>query len=89
MTYYETANGKINAIEFASEKPTSDTVLCIHGFCCDARVFTYVGRKLSSTGYNVVSIDLPGHNMSDGEKGDLDFDACIKSIHQIVTRLKK
>lgn len=88
MTFYETASGKINAIEFASEKPASDTLLCIHGFCCDARVFTYVGRKLSSAGYNVVSIDLPGHNMSDGEKGDLDFDACIKSLHQIVTQLK-
>jgi pimeloyl-ACP methyl ester carboxylesterase len=89
VTFYETASGKINAIEFASEKPNSDTLLCIHGVCCDARLFTYVGRKQSSAGYNVVSIDLPGHNMSDGEKGDLDFDVCIKSIHQIVTRLKK
>jgi pimeloyl-ACP methyl ester carboxylesterase len=90
VTFYYTASGKINAIEFTSEKPNSDTLLCVHGFCCDARVFTYVGRKLlSSTGYNVVSIDLPGHNMSDGKKGDLDFGACIKSIHQIVTQLKK
>ena len=89
MTFYETASGKINAIEFTSEKPTSDTLLCIHGFCCDARLFTYVGKRLSSAGYNVVSIDLPGHNMSDGQKGDLDFDACIKSLHQIVTQLKK
>ena len=89
MTFYHTASGKINAIEFTSENPNSDTLLCIHGFCCDARVFTYVGRKLSSTGYNIVSIDLPGHNKSDGKKGDLDFGACIKSIHQIVTQLKK
>jgi pimeloyl-ACP methyl ester carboxylesterase len=90
VTFYETASGKINAIEFASEKPASDTtLLCIHGLCCDARVFRYVGSKLSSAGYNVVSIDLPGHNMSDGDKGDLDFDACIKSIHQIVMQLKK
>jgi pimeloyl-ACP methyl ester carboxylesterase len=88
-TFYETASGKINAIEFASQKPTSNTLLCIHGFCCDARLFTYAGRKLSSAGYNVVSIDLPGHSMSDGERGDLDFDACIKSIHQIITQLKK
>jgi pimeloyl-ACP methyl ester carboxylesterase len=89
VTFYETASGKINAIEFASEKSTSVTLLCIHGFCCDARLFTYVGRKIASAGYNVVSIDLPGHNMSDGKKGDIDFDACIKSIHQIVTQLKK
>jgi pimeloyl-ACP methyl ester carboxylesterase len=89
VIFYETASGKINAIEFASKKPDSDTLLCIHGLCCDARVFTYVGRKLSREGYNVVSIDLPGHAMSDGKMGDLDFDACIRSIHQIVTQLKK
>lgn len=89
MVFYETASGKINAIEFASKKPHADTLLCIHGLCCDARVFAYTGQKLSSAGYNVVSIDLPGHNFSDGEKGDLDFDTCIKSIHQIVTQLKR
>ena len=89
MIFYDTASGKINAIEFASEKPHADTLLCIHGLCCDARVFAYVGQKLSGAGYNVVSIDLPGHNFSDGEKGDLDFDTCIKSIHQIVTQLKR
>ena len=89
MTFYETASGRINAIEFASESPASDTLLCIHGLCCDARLFTYVGSKLSSAGYNVVSIDLPGHGMSEGKRGDLDFDACIQSIHEIVTQLKK
>jgi alpha-beta hydrolase superfamily lysophospholipase len=89
MIFYETASGKINAIEFASKEPRADTLLCIHGLCCDARIFAYIGQKLSSEGYNVVSIDLPGHNSSDGEKGDLDFDTCIKSIHQIVTQLKR
>jgi alpha-beta hydrolase superfamily lysophospholipase len=89
VIFYKTASGRINAIEFASKKPASDTLLCIHGLCCDARVFTYAGSKLSSAGYNVVSIDLPGHSMSHGKRGDLDFDACIKSIHQIVTQLKK
>lgn len=89
MTFYETASGRINAIEFASQKPNSDTLLCIHGFICDARIFTYIGNKLSLENYNVVSIDLPGHGMSDGKEGDLDFDACIKSIHQIVQQLKE
>ena len=89
MTFYETASGRINAIEFASKKPASDTLLCIHGFFCDARIFTHIGSKLSIEGYNVISIDLPGHGMSDGKPGDLDFDTCIKSIHQIVEQLKK
>jgi pimeloyl-ACP methyl ester carboxylesterase len=90
VTFYKTASGRINAIEFASKKPASDTLLCIHGIFCDARIFADIGSKLSIEGYNVVSIDLPGHGMSsDGKAGDLDFDACIKSIHQIVEQLKK
>jgi acylglycerol lipase len=89
LNFHNTPSGMINAIEFRSEKPASDTLLCIHGFCCDARVFTYAGNKLSSVGYNVVNIDLPGHGMSDGKKGDLNFESCIRSIHQIITQLKK
>ena len=89
MTFYETASGRINAIEFASKRPSGDTILCIHGFFCDARIFVHIGSKLSIEGYNVISIDLPGHGKSDGKRGDLDFDACIKSIHQIVEQLKK
>ncbi len=89
MTFYETASGKINVIETLSKEPKNDTVLCIHGLCCDARIFTYIGIKLSEAGYNVASMDLPGHGRSDGEKGDLDFDMCIKSIDQIVRDLKK
>jgi pimeloyl-ACP methyl ester carboxylesterase len=89
VSFYHTASGRINAIEFESGKAASDTLLCIHGFFSDARIFTYIGSKLSNGGYNVVSIDLPGHGMSDGKAGIIDFDVCIKSIHQIVEQLKK
>jgi alpha-beta hydrolase superfamily lysophospholipase len=88
MTYYQTASGKINAIEFMSPN-SRGTVLCIHGAPSDARIFTYVGTKLSGLGYNVVSIDLPGHGKSEGPRGDLDFAACLRSINQIVTEIKK
>jgi pimeloyl-ACP methyl ester carboxylesterase len=88
LIFFETASGRINAIEFASKKPGSDTLLCIHGFLSDARIFAYIGSKLSIENYNVVSIDLPGHGMSDGKVGELDFDTCVESIHQIVQQLK-
>ena len=88
-TFYQTSSGRINAIKFESGKPASDTLLCIHGFFCDARIFTYIGTKLSIEGYNIVSIDLPGHGMSDGKTGEIDFNLCIKSIHQIVEQLKR
>jgi pimeloyl-ACP methyl ester carboxylesterase len=89
LTFYETASGKINAIEFGSQKPNGETLLCIHGFFCDARIFSYMGSKLSVEGYTVISIDLPGHGRSDGKAGDLDFGLSIMSIHQIVDQLKK
>jgi pimeloyl-ACP methyl ester carboxylesterase len=87
--FYETASGKINVLEILSSNPKSDAILCIHGFPCDARIFTYAGAKLSEAGYNVYSIDLPGHGKSSGQKGDVDFETCIKSINQIVADLKK
>lgn len=87
--YYQTASGKISVIEFPSQDPKNDTILCIHGIPSDARIFTYVGTKLSQAGYNVLSMDLPGHGESEGPRGDLDFEKCLQSINQIVTDLKR
>lgn len=89
MTFYQTAHGKINVIEFPSQKPSNYTILCIHGSPSDARVFTYVGKMLSQAGYDVASMDLPGHGGSDGPRGDLDFARCLQAIDQIVSELKK
>lgn len=88
MTYYQTASGKINVIEFPSQNPGNDTILCIHGLPSNAKIFTYAGEMLSQAGYNVLSIDLPGHGKSEGARGDLDFEKCLLSINQIVTDLK-
>jgi alpha-beta hydrolase superfamily lysophospholipase len=89
MTSYQTASGRINVIEFLSSKPVNDTILCIHGTPSDARIFNYVGAKLSQAGYNVMSMDLPGHGSSEGQRGDLDFEKCLQSINQIVVDIKK
>lgn len=89
MVFFDTVSGRINVIENLSAKPGSDAVLCIHGFPCDARIFAYAGTKLSQAGYDVYSMDLPGHGKSDGPKGDLDFEACLKSINEITIKLKK
>lgn len=89
MTFYQTVHGKINVIDFPSQKPSEYTVLCIHGSPSDARVFTYMGTLLSQSGYEVASMDLPGHGGSDGPRGDLDFLRCLQAIDQIVAELKK
>ena len=89
MVFYETISGKINLVEMPSAEPTSDAIICIHGFPCDSRIFSYAGKKLAQAGYNIYSMDLPGHGKSDGKKGDLDFEACLKSMNQIILDLKK
>ncbi len=89
MIFYQTVHGKINVIEFNSQKPSNYTILCIHGSPSDARVFSYVGKVLSRSGYNVASMDLPGHGGSEGQKGDIDFQKCLQAIDQIVVELKK
>jgi alpha-beta hydrolase superfamily lysophospholipase len=89
LVFFETVSGRINVIETLSANPNGDAVLCIHGFPCDARIFSYTGDKLSQAGYNIFSMDLPGHGKSDGQRGDLDFAACLKSMNQIITELRK
>lgn len=89
MVFYNTVSGKINVIEIPSAKPNSQVVLCIHGICCDARIFAYAGLKLSQAGYDIHNMDLPGYGESEGKRGDLDFDVCLKSVDKIVSELRK
>ena len=87
-----TGRGNINLIHFSSGhvnyNNNSKTILCIHGSYSDARIFSYVGAQLSEDGFNVYSMDLPGHGKSDGIKGDLNFDDCLSSINEIVTKIR-
>ncbi len=87
--FYETASGRINVIEIPGVGSKGDAVLCIHGFCCSAAIFEYAGKILSQAGYDMYSIDLPGHGGSSGTRGDLDFKVCLQSINQIVSEIKK
>src|SRR5215210_6332059 len=63
---------RVNAIEFESgSMPMTHCSVYIWIFLRCA-IFTHIGIKLSIDGYNVVSIDLPGHGMSDGKGGEID-----------------
>ena len=49
---------------FDAAKPT---VVLIHGVLCDHSVWVWQARYLANHGFNVLSIDLPGHSRSGGE----------------------
>ena len=79
----------MNVTQTRSIRGTGRAVLCIHGFCCDSRIFNYAADKLKDAGYDVHCIDLPGHGMSEGCKGDLDFEESLKSIGNIISEIRK
>ncbi len=89
MTFFDTPSGRINVTELPASKASGRSVLCIHGFCCDARVFSYAANRLAEAGYDVYGMDLPGHGMSAGPRGDMDFGACLRSINLLVSEIRK
>lgn len=46
--------------------PAQPTVVLIHGVLCDHSVWVWQARYLANHGFNVLSIDLPGHERSGG-----------------------
>jgi acylglycerol lipase len=85
-----TSQGKINALFYPSAEKKNSVeckVLCLHGFCCDARIFQYLGRALSKSGIDTYAIDLFGHGKSDGKRGDPDFNNTLKGIDEILSQI--
>jgi alpha-beta hydrolase superfamily lysophospholipase len=78
MSSIESTSVELEVTERLAPNESRLAVICIHGFCCSAGIFTYVSDKMSKMGYNVYTFDLPGHGASANEKGDLDFDRTIK-----------
>ena len=88
---FETINGRINGLFFPStSRPSAKNckVLCIHGFCCDSRIFRYLGRKLASHGIDTYAIDLFGHGKSNERRGDPDFDKTLKAIDEVISQIR-
>ena len=85
-----TSQGKINATFYPSADNKNSIeckVLCLHGFCCDARIFQYLGRALSKSGIETYAIDLLGHGKSDGKRGDPDFKNTLRAIDEVLSQI--
>jgi pimeloyl-ACP methyl ester carboxylesterase len=61
---------RIAATAWLSPSPLG-TIFVIHGFGSTTRSFTIAIQRLSELGFDVVSIDLPGHGKSDGSNDDI------------------
>ncbi|MEM2856634.1 MAG: alpha/beta hydrolase [Candidatus Nitrosocaldaceae archaeon] len=73
--YYINAN-------YHHAKDKKATLLCIHGILSDSNIFH---NFVHLTQYiDVYSIDLPGHGLSQGEKGNVRFDDVLVSLHEFI-----
>ncbi|GIU72306.1 MAG: lysophospholipase [Candidatus Nitrosocaldaceae archaeon] len=60
------------------------SIICIHGILSDSRLFNNFATALVKYDYDVYAIDLPGYGLSEGEKGNVDFEYTIESIHDFI-----
>jgi alpha-beta hydrolase superfamily lysophospholipase len=51
--------------------PSRGTILFVHGYLSHAVNFSYTFAYFTAKGYTVVTLDLPGHGLSTGPRGDI------------------
>jgi len=67
----ETSDGKILFLRAWMPKKKSDTaILILHGITAYSGPYDLIGNQLSNAGYAVYGLDLRGHGLSDGIRGD-------------------
>ena len=78
----EIENKSVHASDAGQSVDNSkDTIVFLHGSGLSHIVWSLTEQYLSNQGYNVLSLDLPGHGNSDGE--------CLESIEDIADWLEK
>jgi alpha-beta hydrolase superfamily lysophospholipase len=83
-----TSRGNVRLLHFPSNSPTDKKLFCLHGYCCDARIFSYLCSRLSEKGIDAYSIDLPGFGKSFGDAGDPDFEGSLAAIHEVIAQIR-
>lgn len=64
-------------------------VLLIHGYMGNTRGFRYIITDLLNSGYGVITLNLPGHSIAGGKRGDIDdFNLYGEMVHDVVERFK-
>ncbi len=63
---------KNHGVIYLPEKKLHGTVLMVHGYAGNSLGFRYIASKLLQEGYSIATLSLPGHEISDGERGDIE-----------------
>lgn len=62
---------KLGVNVFFPRGPSKGTLLFVHGYLSHAANFAYTFAYFTARGWTVVTMDLPGHGLSEGKRGDI------------------
>ena len=86
--FAELKNGNIFYQEFASDNPTGQIVILVHGFSTPSIVWKGIVPYLTDAGYDVIAYDHYGRGFSARPKVDYSKDFYISTLLELIDNLK-
>ena len=87
MFYINSVNGVKIAV-YDLNSAGRDTMLMIHGWPLDQRIFEYQKQALMREGYRVVTMDLRGFGSSQVTAGGYTYDCFADDIYAVIRTMK-
>ncbi len=76
--------------KWESESPSNKAILILHGITAYSGPYEMFGKAISNAGFTAVGLDLRGHGLSDGNRGDYPSkERLINDLVETISHLKK
>ena len=76
--------------KWESQSPSNKVVLILHGITAYSGPYEMFGKAISKAGFTAVGLDLRGHGLSDGNRGDYPSkERLISDLVETISYLKK
>ena len=76
--------------KWESPSPSNKAILILHGITAYSGPYEMFGNAISKTGFTAIGLDLRGHGLSDGIRGDYSSkDRLIRDLVETISFLKK
>lgn len=84
---YIISNGKKIHLDIFDNSPDESkaTILFIHGTAVYSRFYAEFLHDLSTKGYRIVALDLPGHGKSEGRRGHFTIEKLVDTIKDVTS----
>jgi len=76
--------------KWGSQSPSNKAILMLHGITAYSGPYEMFANAISKTGFNAIGLDLRGHGLSDGNRGDYPSkERLINDLVETISYLKK